>query len=209
MKTPKKVAVYARVSTTQQSLRSQIPDLKRFIEIQEFSKESIKWYKDQFTGKTMDRPAWNQLQADINSSKISHLIVWRLDRLGRTASGLTKLFEQLQQKKIHFESVKDKIDLSTSAGRLIANVLAGVAVYETEVRGERVRAGQAVAKSKGKIWGGSTKGRLNKYSIEQATMVHSLKQLGKRVSVISKATGVNKVSCYRILKRIEQGHIKV
>jgi len=58
----------------------------------------------------MNRPAWNQLQSDIDNNKVSHLVVWRLDRLGRTASGLTKLFDELQERKVHFESIKDKID---------------------------------------------------------------------------------------------------
>jgi DNA invertase Pin-like site-specific DNA recombinase len=205
----KKIAVYVRVSTNQQKFRSQIPELKRYIKNQDFDRKDIRFYKDKATGKDMKRPGWSKLQKDIESNRISHLIVWRLDRLGRTASGLTALFDLLQKKKVHFESIRDKIDLSTTAGRLIANVLASVAAYETEVRGERVRAGQAAAMAKGKTWGGSEKGRLLKYTPEQAALVHNLKQLGKSVGSISKATGVDKQSVYRLLKRIEEGHLKI
>ena len=60
-----------------------------------------------------------------------------LDRLGRTAKGLTALFEDLVTRKVNLVSLKDGLDLSTPAGRLMANVLASVAAYETEVRSEQ------------------------------------------------------------------------
>lgn len=151
------IAIYARVSSRQQDLRSQEPDLNRWAET--CADAPVKWYKDKFTGKTMDRPGWKRLEADLIAGKVSRIVVWRLDRLGRTAAGLTALFEDLQRRNIGFESLRDKVDLSTAAGRLMANVLASVAAYENEVRSERILAGQAVARANGKRWGGSQKGR--------------------------------------------------
>ena len=55
---------------------------------------------DVATGKNMDRKGWAKLQAAIDSGQVSRLVVWRLDRLGRTASGLCKLFENLQSKRV-------------------------------------------------------------------------------------------------------------
>jgi len=63
----------------------------------------------------------------IQSGKVAKVVVWRLDRLGRTAKGLTALFEELAQKKVNLMSLRDGIDLHTAAGRLMANVLASVA----------------------------------------------------------------------------------
>lgn len=97
----------------------------------------------------MNRPGWKRLEADMIAGKVSKVVVWRLDRLGRTASGLTALFEDLRRRNVGFESLRDKVDLSTPAGRLMANVLASVAVYENEVRSERIIAGQAVARANG------------------------------------------------------------
>jgi len=142
----KHTAIYLRVSTGQQSTHSQVADLKRWLQAQDSdSVNPVKWYEDKATGKNMDRPAWQQIQAAINKGQISRLVVWRLDRLGRTASGLCKLFDDLQEKRVRLVSLMDSIDLGTPSGRLIANVLASVAAYETEVRGERVRAGQQAA----------------------------------------------------------------
>ena len=106
----------------------------------------MKWYSDKFTGKTMERPGWNMLEEAVRLGKVSQVVVWRIDRLGRTAKGLTGLFDDLRERQVNLVSLKDGIDLSTSAGHLMANVLASVAQYETEVRGERVAAGQAAAR---------------------------------------------------------------
>src|SRR5258706_10256715 len=90
---------------------------------------------------------------------VSRVVCWRIDRLGRTSSGLTALFDELRERKVNLVSLKDGIDLSTAAGKMLAGVLASVAAFETEVRAERVLAGQAVAKASGKNWGGAKKGR--------------------------------------------------
>ena len=200
-------AIYVRVSSGSQSIKSQLPDLERYAKA--LDDEHIKWFTEKHTGKTMNRPAWNKLQSAIDDNKVSRLVVWRLDRLGRTASGLTKLFEELQAKKVQFESIKDKIDLSTTAGRLIANVLASVASYETELRGERVAAGQAVAKAKGIKWGGSIKGRLNKITIEQVRQIVKMKKDKEYISVICRTVNVDRPSVYRILQRVKDGDIKI
>jgi DNA invertase Pin-like site-specific DNA recombinase len=91
---------------------------------------------------------------------VSRVVDWRLDRLGRTAKGLTALFAELLELRVNLVSLRDSIDLNTPAGRLMANVLASVAQYETEVRAERVRAGQMIARANGKTWGGSKPGRM-------------------------------------------------
>jgi len=136
----KHIAIYIRVSSRQQETRSQEPDLDRWAAAQE---EPVRIYRDKVSGKTMDRPGWNRLQGATTAGQVSAVVVWRLDRLGRTAAGLTHLFVELQAKGINLISLKDGLDLSTPAGRLMANVLASVAQYETEVRAERVLAGQA------------------------------------------------------------------
>jgi DNA invertase Pin-like site-specific DNA recombinase len=100
-----------------------------------------------------------KLLKDIEAGKVSSIVVWRLDRLGRTAKGLTALFEDLRAEGVGLVSLKDSLDLSTPAGGLMCCVLASVAAYETEVRAERVLAGQAAARAAGKKWGGSQKGR--------------------------------------------------
>jgi DNA invertase Pin-like site-specific DNA recombinase len=192
------IAVYLRVSTRRQDTRSQEPDLQRWVEA--FADGTpVVWYSDKASGKTMDRPGWNRLEADIEAGRVTTVVVWRLDRLGRTASGLTALFERLQFLKINLVSLKDGVDLSTPAGRLIANVLASVAAYENEVRSERIVAGQQAARSEGKRWGGSQKGRRIKVTTEQVEMVKRLKQEATSVAAIARATGLSRPTVYSVL----------
>ena len=137
--------------------------------------------------------------SDLTVGKVSKLVVWRIDRLGRTASGLTKLFEDLGRLKVGFESIRDKIDLSTAAGRLIANVLASVAAYENEVRSERIVAGQQAAKAAGKTWGGFEKGRRLKVTDDQVRMVKRMAKDGESKAAMARATGLSRPTIYSLL----------
>ena len=198
----KTTAIYLRVSTSQQSTRSQRPDLERWINAQNPDDlGKVIWYQDSATGKNMDRPGWQKLQAAIDSGQVNRLIVWRLDRLGRTASGLCKLFEDLQDKKVRLVSLRDSIDLGTASGRLIANVLASVAAYETEIRGERVKAGQQAARDSGKRWGGSKQGRRIKVTQDQVNAIVEMKAKGAKVASIARTVSLSRLTVYRILSQ--------
>lgn len=189
------IAIYVRVSSKNQSLRSQLPDLKRWSGAQD---DTVRFYHDTFTGRSMNRPGWNLLETAISSGKVSTLVVWRIDRLGRTAKGLTALFDDLCEQKVNLVSLKDGLDLSTSAGRLMANVLASIAQFETEIRAERVMAGQAAARASGQRWGGSKKGR-RKATRTQSKMILRMKDEGESVVDISKAVGLSRPTVYKVL----------
>lgn len=194
----KHIAIYVRVSSRKQDHRSQLPDLKRWAASQ---KKPVRWYRDTMTGKKMDRPGWSKLEADLQSGRVSKIVIWRLDRLGRTASGLTALFERLQDAHVGLVSIKDSLDLSTPAGRLMANVLASVAAYEVEVRGERVRAGQAVARANGKRWGGRQPGTRIKMTDAKERVIRRMKADGEPITAIAEAVGVSRPTVYAALKK--------
>ncbi len=200
MSPEKHVAVYVRVSSQSQDTRSQKPDLQRYLEGLS-SESSICWYSDKFSGKTMDRPGWKKLEAAIQRREVQTIVVWRLDRLGRTAKGLTALFSMLQERRVNLVSLKDGLDLSTAAGRLMAHVLASVAQYETEVRTERVRAGQAVARAAGKRWGGSKGGVPKSVTPEQIEVIRRLHSSGESKSAMMRATGLSRPTVYRVLDK--------
>lgn len=193
----KHTAIYVRVSSKQQDTVSQEPDLKRWAEAH--GGECVT-YRDKFTGKSMDRPGWNRMMDAVRQGKISRVVCWRLDRLGRTARGLTALFEELAERKVNLVSLKDGIDLGTAAGRMMANVLASVAQFETEVRAERVLAGQAAARARGVIWGGSQKGRRVKVTDEQVETIRRLNGEGAKVAAIARATGLSRPTVYQYLR---------
>ena len=198
----KQTAIYLRVSNTNgQKFDSQLDDLNRWIELHKPQK--VKWFNDKFTGKSMERPGMQKLMDDLQQGRLSNIVCWRLDRLGRTASGLTKLFDDLRQSGCNLISVKDNLDLSTPAGRLNANIIASVAAYETEVRAERVKAGQQAAKNRGKRWGGSKKGVRKRKTAEKTKSVLALLEQGLSKAEISRTVGLSIPTIYSIIRLSE------
>jgi DNA invertase Pin-like site-specific DNA recombinase len=194
------VAVYARVSSRQQDTRSQEPDLRRWADAQP---APVAWYRDRFTGRTMDRPGWKRLAAAIQRGEVATIAVWRLLRLGRTARGLTALFEELRERQVNLVSLKDGLDLSTAAGRLMANVLASVAQFEQELPSERILAGQEAARAAGKRWGGSQRGRRLKVTAEQEATARRLASEGAKVAAIARAVGLSRPTVYALLAKVQ------
>ena len=193
------VGVYLRVSSAKgQETRSQEPDLQTWAKAQ--PDESV-WYRDRFTGTTMERPGLDRLLADVRGGKISKVCVWRLDRLGRTAKGLLTLLDELQALNVGFVSIREGFDIATPAGRLMAGVLASVASYETEVRKERQLAGIAKAKADGKSWGGRKAGTRVKLTEEKEVAIRQLHQQGQAVAAIARTVGLTRKTIYRALGR--------
>ena len=92
-----------------------------------------------------------------------------------------------------------RLDLSTPAGRMMANVLASMAQFETEIRAERILAGQAAARAKGKRWGGSEKGRRLKVTEEQIEIILHMSSGGASKAAMSRATGLSRPTVYSVL----------
>lgn len=149
----------------------------------------------------MARPGWDRLWQAVQRRLVTRVVVWRLDRLGRTASGLTRLFEDLGQAGVGLVSLRDAVDLDTPAGRLMAHVLASVAQYETEVRSERQAAGIAAAKAKGVRFGPAkgSGGRPPTVGAERTELVHRLRREGKPIAAIARILAVSRTTVYAVL----------
>jgi len=98
----------------------------------------------------MDLPGWNRLQVSFKAGKASAVHVWHFHRLGRTGKGLTALFDHLANRKVNLMILREGINLTTPAGRMIANVIVSMAQCEAEIRAERTIAGRAAACQRGK-----------------------------------------------------------
>lgn len=132
---------YARVSTDDQNLALQIDALK--------SVGCTKIFYDQgVSGKVASRPG---LSKAINAlKKDDELIVWRLDRLGRSLINLIKLLDDLGRKGISFRSLNENIDTNSSGGKLVFHLMAALAEFERALISERTKAGMMSAKARGK-----------------------------------------------------------
>ncbi|WP_343529025.1 recombinase family protein [Sphingomonas sp.] len=135
---------YARVSTEEQKLDLQIGALKKAGCNRIFQDRGC-------SGGSFQRDG---LEAAFNSLKPGGtLVVWRLDRLGRSLSGLVDLIDRLGKRDAHFHSLMEHIDTSSSGGRLMFHMMAALAEFERALISERTRAGLAEAKLRGQMIG--------------------------------------------------------
>ena len=192
------IAVYLRVSTRKQDTKSQEPDLNKWVDAFADGKP-VRWYRDKATGRTMDRPGWKRLEADIDAGNVSAVVVWRLDRLGRTASGLTALFEKLAARKVNLVSLKDGVDLSTAAGRLIANVLASCRLRERSPgRADRRR---SICRQTGRQNVGRVPQRPSHRRHRRTGGINLPSRAeGSRIAAIARSTGLSRPTVYSVLR---------
>jgi DNA invertase Pin-like site-specific DNA recombinase len=191
-----------RVSYKGRRAALQESDLQRWTDLKRWADgrgQEVRWYKDAWSGPSPSRPDWDRLRKDIEAGRVSTLACWRLDRLGKTCTELVDLFEFLATHEVNLVSLKDQFDLSTPSGRRMAGVLASVAVYESEMRAERILAGQEAARARGIRWGGSTKGQRIKVTPEREAAVKQLRAEGKSISLIARETGLSRPTIYRVL----------
>src|SRR5687768_13273787 len=146
-----RTALYARVSSHDQNAENQLLELRAYAErrgwtVVEYADRGISGAKD-------SRPALDALMRDAKRRKFDALLVWRLDRLGRSLRHLIITLEELQHLGIAFVSLGEGIDTSTPAGRLQLHILGAMAEFERARIAERVRFGLARAKAQGKRLG--------------------------------------------------------
>lgn len=146
-----RAAIYARVSTTDQTCENQLLELHRYIAARGWTATD---YVDQGISGAKDcRPALDTLLADARRRRFDVLVVWRLDRLGRNLRHLVTMLEDVQALGIAFVSLAEGIDATTPAGKLQMHILAAIAEFERARIAERVRAGLARARAQGQRLG--------------------------------------------------------
>jgi DNA invertase Pin-like site-specific DNA recombinase len=193
----KHIAVYVSVSSGSRDTASQEADLLRWSDAGHPLK--VRWYRDTFSGTTLDRPGWSKLMQAVRKGKVA-AVVWRLDCLGRTAKGLTELFADLRERQVNLVSLRDGLDLSTPAGRLMADAVAFVAACETEVRAERITADQVAARERGARFGRPEgPGKRLKVTREQEETIRRLKAEGQKIAAIARAVSLSRPTIDSVL----------
>jgi DNA invertase Pin-like site-specific DNA recombinase len=145
-----RVAIYARVSTLNhgQDVNLQTRELQQFAVARgwhvagEYVDAGVSGAKD-------SRPELNRLMADAKRRRFDAVLVWKLDRFGRSLRHLVNALAEFESLGIAFVSLSDNLDLSTASGRLMFNIIGAMAEFERELIRERVRAGMKNAKAKG------------------------------------------------------------
>lgn len=186
-----RVAVYARVSTKEQSTELQRSELLSFVSSRGWSTPLI--FEDQASGTHSNRPEFRELLTLIRTRKIDVLVCWKLDRVFRSLRELTALLHEMSELGVQFISIRDQLDMTTSAGRLMTHLLGAFAEFEAAIIKERVMAGLTAARRKGK-----TLGRPRR--IDPAAVLE-LRSTGLSLAQIAKSLRVTKSAVSKTLSR--------
>ena len=178
---------YARVSSVGQSLDVQVEKLT------EYGCEKI--YKEKRSGTTADRP---ELKSSLDYVREGDtLVITKLDRLARSTFHLTQIVNGLEKKGVDFVVIDQQIDTSTPTGKLLFNVLASIAEFETQIRKERQVEGISKAKEKGVKFG--AKPKLTETQIQEMS---SKRKSGVLIKDLMSQYGLSKASVYRLIQTV-------
>lgn len=182
---------YARVSTLEQDVSLQTDAL------QQAGCERI--FQDKISGAKSERPG---LQEALNyARKGDSIVVWRLDRLGRSLKHLIETVGQLEEQGIGFRSLQESIDTTTSGGRLIFHIFGALAEFERNLIRERTIAGLEAARARGRLGGRPRK--LDAKKTELAYQLYDEKKYA--VKEICQMLGISKPTLYAYLARRNKG----
>lgn len=178
---------YARISTDDQTLNLQLDSMERA------GCERV--FRDVMSGAKADRPGLREALEYVRSGDT--LVVWRLDRLGRSLSSLIELMNNLRERGVSFQSLTEQIDTSTANGKLIFHVFGALAEFERDLIRERTKAGLAAARARGRL-GGRPRALNSPDKIAIARSLHQNSQ--HTIREICQTMRISKATLYRYLK---------
>ena len=178
-----KTAIYARVSTDEQTTDNQVIELKKVAERNGWEIEAI--YADTISGAKSKRPELDRLMKAVMRKEIDMVMVWSVDRLGRSLQHLTALLSDIESKGINLYLHQQNIDTSTPSGKMLFQLLGVFAEFERSMIRERVMAGLDRARSQGK--------RLGRPPIPpiQIEKMKRMREEGMTLTAIAKKVGVS------------------
>lgn len=181
---------YARVSSAHQNLDMQLDA------INEYGVDEI--YQEKMSGKLKKRPQLQQLIDKLREGDT--LVVWRLDRLGRTVLQLLELIEYFKEKGIKLVSLMDSIDTSSAQGKALLVIASAFSEMENEVRAERIKEGVAAARARGRVGG---RPPIDEKTIARAEKLYFTGEFS--IKEILEATGISRSTLYKYINKSERG----
>ena len=174
----KRVAIYYRVSTTDQNPQMQIDELREYAKSRRF--KVVGEYRDEASGRNNWRRQLEEMLKMVRKRKVDVVLVWKYDRFARSTQHLVNKLEEFKSLGVDFISYTQQIDTTTSMGKFFFTIMAGIAEFESDIISERVRSGMAAAKRKGK--------HVGRPKTKQAVVgrARALRQSGKSVREVAK-----------------------
>jgi DNA invertase Pin-like site-specific DNA recombinase len=150
------------------------------------------------SGVRDDRPVLAECLAALQSGDT--LVIWRLDRLGRSLPHLLQVVEDLGNRGVGFESLHDRVDTTSATGRLVFHIMAALSQFERDLTRERILAGLEAARARGQELGPRTK-----LTPAKRRAIADMLQRGVPRAEIARAVGIGRATLYRYLGEIQEG----
>jgi DNA invertase Pin-like site-specific DNA recombinase len=198
----KLVAIYLRVSTKDQSTDAQLAELTQLVERRGW-KYRVFGDKGQ-SGAKESRPAFDEMMREVRRGHISAICIWALDRLARSLRQLLEISQELQRLNVDLVAVKQDLDTSSPAGRLVYGVLSCVAEFERELLRERVRSGLAQARRNGRRLG---RPPLRKFDEHDVAQIRNLRKRGASIRGLAIRFGTTQYVVGKIITLASQNHL--
>ncbi len=179
---------YARVSTNQQDTKLQIDAL--------LASGCSKVYEDKMSGSKTDRPELNNCLKAMNENDV--LVVWKLDRLGRSLQHLIEVVHKLEEENKGFQSLTEHIDTTSPTGKLVFHIFASLAEFEKSLIRQRVMAGLEASRKMGTKFG-----RPESLTAKDKEMAITMFNGGATKGSIANHFGVARQTIYALLKEVE------
>ena len=189
-----RVAIYARVSTSEQTTDNQINFLQEIVSRNDW--ELVQTYVDEGISGTKGRdkrPEFDRLCKDMVRRKFNRILVWDISRLGRSLQHLVEFLNEVQSVNCHLYIHQSGLDTSTPSGRMMFQMVGVFSEFERSMISERVKLGLKRVKSKG-----TKLGRPTKIDEETKVKIWSLIDTGKSLSEVSRVLQISKMSVSRV-----------
>jgi DNA invertase Pin-like site-specific DNA recombinase len=197
----RRVALYCRVSTADQSCERQERDLLAFAE--RSGDEVVGIYKETGSGVKLDRVERKKVMALAQARRLDAVLVTELSRWGRSTLDLVQTLRDLESQRVSVIALNGMtFDLSNAAGRMMATIIAGIAEFERDLMGERIKSGLAAARARGRPLGRQTGQRPK--SDRLGPKVLALVAQGRSYRLISRELGLSKNTVADIVKRARE-----
>lgn len=193
-----RTAIYARVSTADQTVKNQLPALRQYATARgwKVTHELV----DRASGSNQKRPGFEELIGLARRRAIDAILVYRLDRFGRSTRELLNTWSELDGLGVRFVSHSEQMDFGSAAGKVMFAVISAMAEFERDLIRERVKLGMARARSEGKHVGRPT----------SVPIAEIRRRLGCRdsPSLIARELGVARASVYRVRASAETSSVR-
>jgi DNA invertase Pin-like site-specific DNA recombinase len=197
----KKAAIYARVSTPDQHLETQLYDLRKLAAQRNF--EVVREYCDRgISGSKAKRPGLDSMMADARRGEFSVVLVAAFDRIARSTKNFLEIVDELNDLNVEFFSAREAIDTSGPMGRMFITMVGSIAELERSLIVERIKAGMRRAKIEGRRLGRAP------LSVDRDALVRD-RLSGMSLTQVAKRHRVSRATVVRLAKEASQSQVTV